>query len=1119
MDKTNRAWVWDDLWRFVRNGFGAKAPKILSPAAASAALDIAIDRELRAGRLTFVSRVIDLPGFRRRLARRVERWTRSEADPIELFRSSNAETVELGSIYAAYREILVELAAVDDAGLEAWASRAIANSADSSINEIGSLNIIEPAFLNKSRTRAIASLANRSISIHVVLSYNPEPALAEAFAPAIRMRETLTRAGFGTIDHRSDSANRSSARSDRPADSESHAEIDRPADSDRPAGLRAIETETFRSDARNRPKSVRTDGVTIAGAPRGEGQALVAARRTRDLIDQGVDPKDILIVFRRWDDQARILVETLRSWEIATCGGERRSAATDPAFSALRAAIELPLDDWEADGLIRLLRHGRFRPSAAWNDSPLSLALAAAAIRDSGAFRGINIIKHHVNDVIIESENFSDKHRSRGRSRRIAAARKAIDVLNYLESMIEPLVEPRTWRERVERLRNLADEFGLDAEPEVGERARENKSTKVASESRVRGSQPIRRTALEHLFQGLEDEADVLDELDQGELLWPWEAFVLRVVASARELEFADPDDFSEGVAVATIDEASGACVDHLLIVDLAEGTFPDRSAVEAMLASVIDAPLEDDDADDSDSLDRSTDPEGDDWNSAIANDSYELYDNIRDRADDGDYDSARSRMRNEPYARETYRFSRLIGSANRSATFVYPTTDESGRAMLTAGFLDDVRRTFADSAEPRFAAPVVRLNAIPPVELAAAPAELRVLAIARAAIDGDASILNQLVKIPEHRDVLTGSAFAFLVGHARDRRGGKFGRYDGVIRDRRAIARIRARYDSNASFSAGRLETYALCPFLTFLKEALGIEEAVDRGELEIDARRRGGSLHRFLEIVHHKLIDLHVSDKATLAERIELTIEPAIDQLRDESPPPDGPIAAEIASIDEDRTRNFGVAYRGQCLDYAKKSTDAALPRELEWDFGGDDDDTHPPLILGSGERSARIRGRIDRIDVEETEDTIRYRVIDYKTRKGKNRYELLEGLAIQPPLYAMAYENFIKQQHDRDGIEPTPIDFGYWILEKQGYGKLVKFTDDGRGGRRDRPLDWPRYRAAFEEYVLDLVESLRNGRFPVKSKDEDCTSYCAFCLTCRIAQARRSGKIWDDAPRLNI
>ena len=291
-DSTNRAWIWDDLWRFVRSRFGAKAPELLSPAAASAALDIAIDRELRAGRLTFVSRVIDLPGFRRGLARRVERWTRAEVDPIELFRSPNTETAELGSIYAAYREILVELAAVDEAALEAWASRAIANPTDSRLDDIHTLSIMEPACLSKSHLRAIRALASQQISIHVILSWNPEPMLAESFGPALKMRRTLAREGFVEFDHAAETGDRLSA--------------------DRSAALRAIETETFRSDARNRPGADRTDGVAIMGAPRGEGQALVTARRTRDLIDQGVDPKDILIVFRRWDDQARILIETLR---------------------------------------------------------------------------------------------------------------------------------------------------------------------------------------------------------------------------------------------------------------------------------------------------------------------------------------------------------------------------------------------------------------------------------------------------------------------------------------------------------------------------------------------------------------------------------------------------------------------------------------------------------------------------------------------------------------------------------------------------------------------------------------------------------------------------------------
>jgi hypothetical protein len=41
------------------------------------------------------------------------------------------------------------------------------------------------------------------------------------------------------------------------------------------------------------------------------------------------------------------------------------------------------------------------------------------------------------------------------------------------------------------------------------------------------------------------------------------------------------------------------------------------------------------------------------------------------------------------------------------------------------------------------------------------------------------------------------------------------------------------------------------------------------------------------------------------------------------------------------------------------------------------------------------------------------------------------------------------------------------------------------------------------------------LREGRFPLAPRSENCTETCSFGQVCRIAQSRNIGKVWDLKP----
>ena len=130
-------------------------------------------------------------------------------------------------------------------------------------------------------------------------------------------------------------------------------------------------------------------GLGFLGAPRGEGVGLVVAREIKRSLDAGASPEDWLVLVRNWDEDAESVLGVLRSWGLPVSPlGRPSRLGSEPAVSALRMALKLENEGWEAADLVRLLRHGQLRPDWPSARSTDALARAAAAVRDSEIYRG-----------------------------------------------------------------------------------------------------------------------------------------------------------------------------------------------------------------------------------------------------------------------------------------------------------------------------------------------------------------------------------------------------------------------------------------------------------------------------------------------------------------------------------------------------------------------------------------------------------------------------------------------------------------------------------------------------------------------------------------------------------
>jgi hypothetical protein len=984
-------WCWDDLWRVIGEGTPA-GPARLSEAAARAVLVEATARARREGALDELADLLAWPGFRRRLRGRIAAWTREERPAAAALRSTDPIQVAYWKVFGHYRAILNTLDAEDDSGYAVWASRTLVETPPDRIRKTRSFRFIDLEDDAPAVWRMLEHVDAWAESVEVTLAYEPADELREVYQPHALIRQQLLQWGF--------------------------TEVRREWPLERPAGLAGVERALFEEDVHPSPPLESAEGMTAIGAPQGDGVGLVIAREVQQRLEAGAHPEDILVLFRRWDDDAALVLETLRLWDLPAAAEVPRLLSSDPAIASLRLAMNLPLEDWETSHLVQLLRHGQVRPDWPETRAPLALASAASAVHASRVFRGREALRSAL-DRAADQDPTTDNEPRRERGRH------ARDVVERMFGLLDPLNAPGRWSTLVARLRTLAANLGLRTEADP---------------------------ALASLWGALDDHGWVLDDLGRAQQPWSWADFTQEVEALVGDLPIDGQHVGGATVRLAALDDVAGARAAHVILGNLAEGTFPVREAVEADL----------------------------EWNPA---------------ADD---QAAGGRAQSPAFAREMLRFLRAVGSADESLVLVYPTSDVRGQELLKAGFLDDLLRLFTPEAGAQFHTRVPRLDPalVGQADLACAPHDLRVRAVALACTADDSAALTTLSSCPRHRRILDGTAAALRVLHHRNRNQG-FDQYDGRLSDPRIMERIAARYGADYHFSPSQLESYIFCPFQFYLRYVLKLEPVDDRDELEEDFTERGSRIHLLLE-----LLEQHKLQQASGASRLEIAREVIESELRTE--PSDG--SAMAAGLDEiDRRRLIRAIERYVRQHEAYERSDPAIrpqPHRFEVVFGYADSnpESYPGLPLGTGSETVLLQGKIDRLDLLTASTEPRFRVIDYKTGARPATKDVKQALYLQLPLYALAVERLVLARQQR------LYDVGYWSLARDGF-KPIRF------------LEWDEDQDRLEGYLVALVNHLRHGIFAVDSRKDDCTSRCEFASVCRIGPIRGLNKRRDDGLRLEL
>lgn len=288
---------------------------------------------------------------------------------------------------------------------------------------------------------------------------------------------------------------------------------------------------------------------------------------------------------------------------------------------------------------------------------------------------------------------------------------------------------------------------------------------------------------------------------------------------------------------------------------------------------------------------------------------------------------------------------------------------------------------------------------------------------------------------------------------------------------------------DQGEVASASRLEAWASCPHRYYVRYVLGVDAIDDRDDdHRISPLERGSLVHRILEDWMTEVID---------GNAVPAPGEPWPDRWR-----------ARLTAIGEeecDRLAARGLVGRRLYWEYDRRQILADLGRFLEFDdeqraghrsrpaaaelgFGMPHSDGGPVTIDIGDNRSLRMRGSIDRVDVTDAGGLV---VIDYKTGSSYSYSKLniddptLGGSRLQLVLYDLAARRL-------RGASDAAAGYGaYWFVSSKGrFAEIGYPTNDARS----RVLD----------AVGSVVDGIGAGLFPLHPEEPDWKPFvsCYFC-----------------------
>ncbi|MBN1681267.1 MAG: PD-(D/E)XK nuclease family protein [Anaerolineae bacterium] len=573
------------------------------------------------------------------------------------------------------------------------------------------------------------------------------------------------------------------------------------------------------------------------------------------------------------------------------------------------------------------------------------------------------------------------------------------------------------------------------------------------------GADPDRKArdieAIDMLLRVLNGVRLAHDLLD-GAAALVWADFRAELELAVERTTLTPPGGLSRlGRVLATdVLEARGLPHDHVFVLGMAEGVFPQPESEDAL---------------------------------------YQEHERLALEAAQIDMVTATER------ADELSLFYQVLGLARQTLTLSRPTIDDKGMPLPPSPYWDAVRAavTVPDTRIER-----VPVGAAPSLDQAATFDEAAVaLAAGEFASDGIPAegVHNALLAHPAWGARWLNARRGWAIESLREDPARPFDRFSGLLTQPDLIADAARRLSPARVWSASQLNEYGICPFRFFARRLLRLEEFQEPEE-GLDVLQVGSINHAILERTYNRFAAENLDITPEHADRALVILdEEAAQEFQDaprrynfrESAIWDYEQADMqrrlrwLVQLDFSDTSPFLLHGRQRPEAHPVAAQIGGLvrrPFRQEAAFGIGD---RPPLVIDGPAGPVRVRGLIDRLDIAGDQVV----VIDYKTGTAPHPVsDMAAGRDFQMMVYVLAACDLLEQ------IDPALRVAGglFWHISSGAVSGEIAANDPAVDEARDRLHRF--VIAAREGYFAVQPRKLTGGR---------CVHYCEFGALCRMSR----------------
>lgn len=294
------------------------------------------------------------------------------------------------------------------------------------------------------------------------------------------------------------------------------------------------------------------------------------------------------------------------------------------------------------------------------------------------------------------------------------------------------------------------------------------------------------------------------------------------------------------------------------------------------------------------------------------------------------------------------------------------------------------------------------------------------------------------------------------------------------------------------SAFSASALNNYGQCPFKYWLTNLLKVEPK-DEPESGLTVQFKGSLFHRVLEIYYSRMVQIHPDERLLQKQAVlSAALSDAVADLEGEKKFHPSPYWQNEQKELLFRLNRF-IEYDEARTTKDKEQPQAAL---FEARFGMPKGDTYPAVTIETSAGPVKVRGIIDRIDINADgidssgSGNMSVTVIDYKTGSSPISADDIAAFAqIQLPLYAMAVEQSILP-----GAKTTSGQY-LSVNAAKSIG-AVNFKQER----------WSTLIESAKDRVRQSVELIGQGDFSVKPYASKACKSCDHASVCRVADMKQ-------------